>query len=754
MTPTRLSIVAAAAALALLVPASTARAADGALDSSFGDGGKVETPIRGHDDTGYAVAVQPDGKIVVAGVSKASSDFAVSDYDMAVTRYLPDGTLDPDFGSDGTVVTPVVAGDDLAYALALQPDGKIVVVGQASNGANADVAVLRYLADGSLDPAFDDDGIVITAIGPGDDIAYGLALQPDGKIVVTGEASTACCGQDTAVLRYLDDGSLDPDFGGGSGMVLVGVGPDDSYGGAVAVQADGSIVIAGAGNLAGGDLDFAVFRLLSDGLIDASFGSGGTAITELSTADDRPWSLGIQPDGKIVVAGTQSDDGNGNFALARYLDDGSLDSSFGGDGTVVSAITISQDVLVAGALLLQPDGKIVVGGSTVQSSSVFAVARYLGDGSLDASFDGDGVAVLSGGPAFAYGLALQADGKIVAAGSPGAGDLVVARYLGDTVLPTNPTLASPSHTVGTAASDTTVDVTLSGASDDNTGVDGFSYEWDTVATTVPDEVKDAEEDASGLASPELVDGDSHYVHVRVRDKAGNWSDAVHLGPFWIDTVAPTRPSLGGAVERRFQTRTSFVLSWLGASDGGSGIESYEVQVKRARWSGGFGSYAVWKSAVPGTGATFAGRPGRTYCFRARSQDGADHLSAWSRTRCTAVPLDDRALTASGPWVRKTGNGYYLGTRSLSWVPGAALVKTGVRARRLAVIVTRSPDCGQIKVYWRARLVKEVDLTASMTRKKQVIGVASFDTLRSGKVRIVAASSTRAACVEGLGVSGA
>jgi uncharacterized delta-60 repeat protein len=753
MTLIRLSIAAAAGALALMA-ASTARAADGALDSSFGDGGKVETPIRGHDDTGYAVAVQPDGKIVVAGVSKASSDFAVSDYDMALTRYLPDGTLDPDFGSDGTVVTPVVAGDDLAYALALQSDGKIVVVGQASNGANADVAVLRYLADGSLDPAFDDDGIVTTAIGPGDDIAYGLALQPDGKIVVTGEASTACCGQDTAVLRYLADGSLDPDFGAGSGRVLVGVGPDGSYGGAVAVQADGTIVVAGAGTLAGGDLDFAVFRLQPDGLIDASFGAGGTAITEFSTADDRPWSLGIRPDGKIVVAGTQADEGSGNFALARYLADGSLDPSFGGDGTVVSAITISQDVLVAGALVLQPDGKIVVGGSTVQSSSVFAVARYLGDGSLDASFDGDGIAVLTGGPAFAYGLALQADGKIVAAGSPGAGDLVVARYHGDTVLPTNPTLDSPSHTVGAAASDATVEVTLSGASDDNTGVDGFSYEWDTAATTVPDTVKDAEEDASGLTSPGLADGDSHYVHLRVRDNAGNWSDATHLGPFQIDTLAPTRPSLGAALERRFQTRTSFAVSWRGASDGGSGIESYEVQVKRARWSGGFGSYAVWKSAAAGTAATFVGRPGQTYCFRARTRDGADNLSTWSRPRCTAVPLDDRALTASGPWLRKTGTGYYLGTRSLSWVPGATLVKTDARARRLAVVVTKSPECGLIKVYWKGRLVREITLTASVTRRKQVVGVAFFDTPRSGKVAIVAASSTRAACVEGLGVSAA
>lgn len=753
MTPIRVSIVAAAGALALLLPASTASAADGALDSSFGAGGKVETTLRGHDDTGYAVAVQPDGKIVVAGVSKESSNFAVSDYDIALTRYLPDGTLDLSFGSDGTTITPVAAGDDQAYAIALQSDGKIVVAGDASNGSNLDVAVLRYLADGSLDATFGVGGIVVTAIGPGDDRGYGIALQTDGKIVVTGEASTACCGQDTAVLRYLADGSLDPDFGGGSGMTWVAVGPGDSYGGAVAVQADGNIVVGGAGNIVGGDLDFAVFRLMPGGGIDASFGAGGTAITEFSIADDKAWSLGIQPDGKIVVAGTQSDDGNGNFALARYLDDGSLDSSFGGDGTVVSAITISQDVLLSGTLLLQPDGKIVVGGSTVQDSSVFAVARYLSDGSLDASFDGDGVAVLTGGPSFAYGLALQADGKIVSTASHGGGKLFVARYFGDTVAPANPALASPSHSVGSAASDATVDVTLSGASDDNTGVDGFSYEWDTAAATVPDTVKDAEEDASGFTSPDLADGDSHYVHLRVRDNAGNWSDAVHLGPFRIDTTAPTPPSLGAALERRYQTRPGFVVSWLGA-DGGSGIESYEVQVKRARWSGGFGSYAVWQSAATATSATFMGRPGRTYCFRARGRDGADNLSSWSPTRCTAVPLDDRVLTASGPWLRKTGNGYYLKTRSLSWTPGAALEKTGVRAKRLAVVVTRSPECGLIKVYWRGRLVREISLTAATTRKKQVVGVASFDTLRSGKVTIVAASSARAACVEGLGVSAA
>jgi uncharacterized delta-60 repeat protein len=750
MTSSRVSIVTAAAALALLVPAWTARAADGALDSTFGGGGTVVLTIRGHDDTGYAVAVQPDGKLVVVGVSKASGDFAVADYDIAVTRYLSDGTLDPSFGSGGTVVTAVAAGGDQAFALALQPDGKIVVAGQASNGSDLDVAVLRYLSDGSLDPAFGVGGIVLTAIGPGDDIAYGLALQPDGKIVVTGEASTACCGQDTAVVRYLADGSLDPDFGGGGGMTWVAVGPGDSYGGAVAVQADGKIVVAGAGSSDGTDLDFAVLRLLPDGWIDASFGDGGSVTTSFSAGDDKAWSLGIQPDGKIVVAGTRRDDGNGDFALARYLADGSLDLSFGGDGTVVSAITMSQDDLVAGTLLLQPDGKIVVGGSTVESMSVAAVARYLSDGSLDASFDSDGVAVVTGVLSNVWGLALQPDGKIVATAQGG----LLARFLGDTVAPANPALASPSHTVGTAASDATVEVTLSGASDDNTGVDGFSYEWDTAATTVPNMVKDAEEDASAVTSPDLADGDSHYFHLRVRDNAGNWSEAVHLGPFRIDTVAPTRPSLGAALERRFQTRKSFVVSWRGASDGGSGIESYEVQVKRARWSGGFGSYAVWKSAATGTAATFAGRPGRTYCFRARARDGADNLSAWRRTRCTAVPLDDRALTASGPWLRKTGTGYYLKTRSLSWVPGAALVKTGVRARRLAVVVTRSPECGLIKVYWRDRLVREITLTAPVTRKKQVVGVASFDVPRRGKVTVVAASSERAACVEGLGASSA
>jgi uncharacterized delta-60 repeat protein len=290
MAPIRVTIAVAAGGLALLASALPAHAAAGALDPSFGGDGRVETAIRGHSDAGWAVAVQPDGKLVVAGSSKASADFALSDYDIVLARYRPDGTLDSAFGSGGTVVTALSAGDDEVFAVALQPDGKIVVAGRTSNGANLDFVVLRYLSNGSLDSAFGGgDGIVTTPVGSGDDEVFGIALQTDGKIVAAGYTASGG-NNNTAVARYLADGSLDTSFGG-SGMVTIAQ-PGDDWASAVAVQADGKLIVAGAASEDGTDLDFAVVRLLSNGSIDSSFAGDGVVTTSFSAQDDRAWSLG------------------------------------------------------------------------------------------------------------------------------------------------------------------------------------------------------------------------------------------------------------------------------------------------------------------------------------------------------------------------------------------------------------------------------------------------------------------------------
>src|SRR5262245_24661714 len=212
----------------------------GALDPTFGTGGKVTTDLQGSSqDDGQAVAVQADGKIVVAG--------SFQGIDFAVVRYNADGTLDATFGTGGKVITNFGPGftTDAAQDLAIQSDGKIVVVGSSTNSVGTDFAVARYNADGTLDASFGTGGLVTTNFGGTSlDAAQGVAIQADGKIVVTGSSNSASPQDDFAVVRYNADGSLDTGFGTGGKVTTDFAGSiDDAF--AVALQADGKIVAAG-----------------------------------------------------------------------------------------------------------------------------------------------------------------------------------------------------------------------------------------------------------------------------------------------------------------------------------------------------------------------------------------------------------------------------------------------------------------------------------------------------------------------------
>ena len=385
--------------------------ADGSRDPTFGAGGVVTTDFGGNFDFAAAVALQADGRIVVAGVegndSGAGRDFAgdVDDAqgvavqpdgrivvagsvitaaggrDFGLARYLPDGRLDATFGRSGAVTTDVVGGIDYVRAVVLQPDGRVVVAGAASG----DFALVRYNRDGSVDTGFGFAGRAVTDFQTGLEGAYAVALQPDGRIVVTGPLGTL----DFGLARYAADGRLDAGFGR-AGKVITDFAGDDDIPSAVVVQPDGRIVVAGfaAGAPAGGDFDedFALARYTSDGGLDPTFGTGGKVTTDTGGGNDGAGAVALQPDGKIVAAGTP------RFTLVRYLGGGSggaaptvavAGGACRGDVSARVDLQVRDGDSPAGALVvtaassdqgLLPNGQLVLTGAGERRSLTLSAA--------------------------------------------------------------------------------------------------------------------------------------------------------------------------------------------------------------------------------------------------------------------------------------------------------------------------------------------------------------------------------------------
>ena len=346
---------------------------DGSLDASFGNGGKVVTNFGTSGEEARAVAVQPDGKIVVAG------NVGGGGARIGLARYLPDGSLDATFGSGGEVLT-TVQGNDVAYALAVQPDGRIVVAGSSGPAyqVQSDFVVLRYNPDGSPDATFGTQGVVTTFFGPTDSQAHSVLLQPDGRIVAVGFTSSSGGNFHFAVARYNPDGSLDTTFNG-TGTETTNFGEFDAAYGA-ALQPDGKVVAAGSFYYDSPDgyhskTELALARFLPRGGLDPTFGSGGKVETDLGGQDQSAKAVALQPDGRVVVAGVYNPPNSPSaFLLARYNPDGTLDTTFGSGGKAVTKIA-PNDNDGAYALALQPDGRAVAAGSS--TSYDFAVARYL-----------------------------------------------------------------------------------------------------------------------------------------------------------------------------------------------------------------------------------------------------------------------------------------------------------------------------------------------------------------------------------------
>jgi uncharacterized delta-60 repeat protein len=428
MSPRNHTFLLSCALAGLLLSITTAPAAAGAagsLDSSFGGDGKVTTNFTTGDDLALSVAVQVDGKIVAAGGAPGSGGR------FAVARYNGDGTLDSTFSADGKVTTNFTSGRDFAAGVAVQADDRIVAAGTANFSGDARLALARYNPDGTLDTTFDGDGKVTTNLTSSFDAIYSVVIQSDGKIVVAGATGS---GGSFAIARYNTDGTLDTTFSG-DGHVATNFASGYDFADDVTIQADGKIVAAGAANYFGGDPKFALARYNTDGTPDTTFGGDGKVTTNFTGGDDFAFGVAVQPaDGKIVAAGRAGGSG-GMFALTRYNTDGTLDATFSGDGKATTNFTGGYDY--ADDVAVQPvDGKIVAAGSAnaFGGNPTFGVARYDPDGTVDTTFTADGRVTtdFTGGADFAVGVALQADGKIVAAGRAGGsgGRFGLVRYLG------------------------------------------------------------------------------------------------------------------------------------------------------------------------------------------------------------------------------------------------------------------------------------------------------------------------------------
>ncbi len=391
----------------------------GTLDNSFGTSGKIQEIFSNPFSTAHAVAIQSDGKIVVAGFTyqNLASDFAL-------VRYNTNGTVDNTFGTSGKVETHIDVYD-YAKGIVIQSDGKIVLGGTVYNGSDYDFGLVRYTADGVLDNTFGTAGITTLAIGPENDELNGLALTSSDEIIAVGYSKNIGGQKDFAVAKFSADGILDNTFGT-SGIATAIFDNEDEEAMSVAVQSDGKIVVVGSAIVNESFVytdHFAVTRYNADGTADVAFGEkledanegrayavtiqsdqkilvGGYAndmdvsyllryetdgTLELSTSqsfmegEESIYSIQVQDDGKIVAVGYgNSLTGNSDFLILRYDENGDIDNTFGTNGAVITTFDIYNDF--ARGVAIESGGKIVVVGNTLNSgsgnSSDFAIARY------------------------------------------------------------------------------------------------------------------------------------------------------------------------------------------------------------------------------------------------------------------------------------------------------------------------------------------------------------------------------------------
>jgi uncharacterized delta-60 repeat protein/LPXTG-motif cell wall-anchored protein len=448
------SIATAMICVAAVVPASSfsvsaSGIADGSLDTTFGNNGKVTTNIGTQPsiDQALHLAIQSDGKFIIAGDTNIGGSL-----DFTAVRYNGDGTVDTTFGAGGKVTADFAnTGDnDYGKSVLIQSDGKILLIGHSEMSGSVDFAAVRFTANGTLDNTFGTGGKATADIGSstGDNVVS-ATLQADGKILIVG-SSYVNNEWDFAIARFNTNGTLDNSFGAG-GKTTTDLGIHDR-GNSVAVQTDGKIVVAGHSGTANRN-ELAVVRYNADGTLDNSFGTGGKVI--IANESSEGYSVMLQADGKILVSGRAYSDSTSSFMVVRYNTNGSLDTTFGTGGKVTTDFGNNRSEAMA--MTSQADGKIIVAGTAYLGSTyAYAIVRYNSNGSLDTTFGTGGkVTTVFDAVSNAVSVALQADGRIIVAGTSGDDFLTTRYYSAPPVASTVPTSSTTSTTSSTTIATTT-----------------------------------------------------------------------------------------------------------------------------------------------------------------------------------------------------------------------------------------------------------------------------------------------------------
>ncbi|MBS1795757.1 MAG: VCBS repeat-containing protein [Acidobacteria bacterium] len=369
--------------------------ADGTFDAAFGDGGRAVLNLSPRSEVAYAVALQSDGKILVAGYYQQATNYT----DFVVVRLLPNGQPDPSFGQEGVQLVAPTVTSDIAVAIAVQNVNGVekIVVGGNTGTANTQFCAVRLNPDGALDTAFGNAGMQTVSVGGITDSLQDLTIDSQGRIVEAGFSRFDFGGgsyrDDFAVVRLTADGALDPTFSGDGKVVTQMAGQSQPR--SVAMQTVNGVekIVVGGFTRFGATDDFSLLRYNADGAVDTTFGTNGKVYTDFSAGDDQLQKLLVQSNGKITAVGLMRYGANQNFAQARYEPNGALDKTFGACGRIVTDLGSTTDIAYGAAI--QPDGRVIAVGEAAGATTGadFAVVRYtIGGqaGPIGADFDGDG----------------------------------------------------------------------------------------------------------------------------------------------------------------------------------------------------------------------------------------------------------------------------------------------------------------------------------------------------------------------------